>query len=171
VKETIPNVQYMVYGDDQAVPEYTQECLDLIDELSLQDNFKFMGPKSNPQEIFLEGDISILTSISEGFPYTVIESMSCGIPVVSTDVGGVKEALDESCGFTCKPKDAEEIGGNVTKLLLNEELRKKMGKNAREKVLNNFTLNKFIGEYEDVYSEIMKSKKPKPKLAKIKDFS
>jgi len=171
VKETIPNVQYMVYGDDQAVPEYTQECLDLIDELSLQDNFKFMGPKSNPQEIFLEGDISILTSISEGFPYTVIESMSCGIPVVSTDVGGVKEALDESCGFTCKPKDAEEIGGNVTKLLLNEELRTKMGKNAREKVLNNFTLNKFIGEYEDVYSEIMKSKKPKPKLAKIKDFS
>jgi len=46
-----------------------------------------------------------------------------------------------------------------------------MGKNAREKVLNNFTLNKFVGEYEDVYSEIMKTEKIKPKLAEIQDFS
>lgn len=95
-----------------------------------------------------------MTSISEGFPYTVIESMSCGIPVVSTDVGGVKEALDEDCGFTCKPKDAEEIGEKVLRLLRDEQLRKEMARNSREKVLNNFTLDKFIGDYETVYKDI-----------------
>ncbi|MBZ9631860.1 GT4 family glycosyltransferase PelF [Salegentibacter sp. LM13S] len=171
VKRTIANVQYLVYGDDDAVPEYTKECLDLIAELDLQNNFKLMGTRSNPQDVFLEGDISILTSISEGFPYTVIESMGCGIPVVSTDVGGVKEALDDSCGFTCKPKDAEEIGKNVLKLLLNENLRKTMGKNARERVLGNFTLSKFIGEYEAIYEEIVKTGKVEKKLTKIEDFS
>ncbi|TDN81245.1 glycosyltransferase involved in cell wall biosynthesis [Salegentibacter sp. 24] len=170
VKRTFPKVQYLVYGDDQAVPEYTKECLELIKELDLMENFKFMGPRSDPQNIFLEGDLSILTSISEGFPYTVIESLGCGIPVVSTEVGGVKEALDESCGFTCKPKDVEGIGEAVTKLLLDENLRKTMGKNAREKVLKNFTLNKFVSEYEDVYQDIMKSKKVQPKRTKIGDL-
>lgn len=167
VKKTIPNVQYLVYGDDQAVPEYTKECLELINELGLQENFKFMGPRKDPQNIFLEGDLSILTSISEGFPYTVIESLGCGIPVISTEVGGVKEALDESCGFTCKPKDVEGIGNAVIKLLLDDDLRKTMGKNARERVLKNFTLNKFVREYEDVYKTLLETKKTKPKLAKV----
>ncbi|SFG16185.1 MULTISPECIES: GT4 family glycosyltransferase PelF [Salegentibacter] len=171
VKRSIPEVQYLVYGDNDAVPDYTKECLELIAELGLQNNFKLMGPRNNPQEVFLEGDISILTSISEGFPYTVIESMGCGIPVVSTDVGGVKEALDNSCGFTCKPKDAEEIGDNVLKLLLDDDLRKSMGRNAREKVLNNFTLSKFIGEYEAIYDDIVKIPRAKKKLTKIEDFS
>jgi glycosyltransferase involved in cell wall biosynthesis len=171
VKKTIPEVQYLVYGDNQAVPEYTKECLELVDELNLQNNFKFMGPRSDPHNIFLEGDLSILTSISEGFPYTVIESLGCGIPVVSTEVGGVREALDDSCGFTCKPKDAEAIGNAVIKLLLDKDLRKTMGENAREKVLKNFTLNKFVNEYEDVYKDIMQTKKAKFNLAKIEDFS
>ncbi|SHF54549.1 Glycosyltransferase involved in cell wall bisynthesis [Salegentibacter echinorum] len=168
VKSSLPNIQYLVYGDKDADPEYTQTCQDLIEKMNLQDNFKLMGPRSNPQEIFLEGDISILTSISEGFPYTVIESMSCGIPVVSTDVGGVKEALDEDCGFTCKPKDAEEIGKKVLRLLKDEQLRKEMARNSREKVLNNFTLDKFIGDYETVYKDISPGdfKKNKSKTAK-----
>lgn len=171
VKKTIPEVQFLVYGDDQAVPDYTKECLELIKELDLLENFKFMGPRSDPQNIFLEGDISILTSISEGFPYTVIESLGCGTPVVSTEVGGVKEALDDSCGFTCKPKDAEGIGKAVIKLLLDEDLRKTMGENAREKVLKNFTLNKFVSEYEEAYKDLIKSKKTKSKLAKVEDLS
>jgi len=123
------------------------------------------------QPCFLHFVFSILTSISEGFPYTVIESMGCGIPVVSTDVGGVKEALDESCGFTCKPKDAEGIGAAVTKLLLDRDLRKSMGINAREKVLQNFTLNTFVNEYEEAYNDLMKDKKAKSKMAKVEDFS
>ena len=96
-KRQIPNIQYLVYGDNNAVPEYTAECERLIDELGVRDNFKLAGYHDKPSELFCEGDISILTSISEGFPYTVLESMSCGIPVVATDVGGVTEALDETC--------------------------------------------------------------------------
>lgn len=158
VKKTIPNVQYLVYGDNNAVPEYTKECNKLIEELDLKENFKLAGYHSKPHELFCEGDISILTSISEGFPYTVIESMSCGIPVVATDVGGVSEALDSSCGFICKPKDFEEIGNRVVELLQNEELRKQMGKNAREKVINNFTIDKFIKGYEYAYDRIIAEK-------------
>ncbi|ESU27217.1 putative glycosyltransferase [Flavobacterium limnosediminis JC2902] len=155
VKEKIPNVQYLVYGDKNAVPEYTRECEKLIMEMGLQNNFKIAGFHNKPHELFCEGDISILTSISEGFPYTVLESMSCGIPVVATDVGGVTEALDENCGFICKPKAYREIGNCVIKLLENKELREKMGVNARRKVTENFTIEKFIREYEEAYEKVM----------------
>lgn len=150
----IPNIKYLVYGDKTAVPEYTEACEKLIDELGVRENFVLAGYHSNPSQLFCEGDISILTSISEGFPYTVLESMSCGIPVVATDVGGVTEALDENCGFICKPKDYVEIGNRVVELLRDEELRKKMGAFARKKVIDNFTIGKFIREYEDVYQRV-----------------
>jgi len=155
VKQQIPNVQYLVYGDNNAVPEYTKECEDLIAKLELQNNFKLAGYHSKPHQLFCEGDISILTSISEGFPYTVLESMSCGIPVVATDIGGVYEALDENCGFLCKPKDYEEIGTCVIHLLQNEELRKQMESNEPQKVIENFTIGKFIREYEEAYEKVM----------------
>jgi glycosyltransferase involved in cell wall biosynthesis len=156
VKEQIPNVRYIVYGDDNAVPEYTAECNRLIKALNLQDNFVFGGINRNPNLLYCEGDISILTSISEGFPYTVIESMSCGIPVVATDVGGVSEALDENCGFICKPKDFKEIGNRVIELLQDKDLRIKKGLNARQKVIDYFTIGTFISEYEKAYESVLK---------------
>jgi glycosyltransferase involved in cell wall biosynthesis len=151
VAKEIPNVKYLIYGDNNAVPEYTKACNALIKELKIEKNFIFAGHHNNPQQLYCEGDISILTSISEGFPYTVIESMSCGIPVVATDVGGVTEALNEDCGMICKPKDHEGIGQSVIKLLKDNELRKKMGLAARERVIAHFTIDKFIRNYEVAY--------------------
>jgi polysaccharide biosynthesis protein PelF len=154
VRKKIPNVQYLVYGDKNAVPEYTAECEALIDELQLRENFFLKGYHSEPHLVFSEGDISILTSISEGFPFTVIESMSCGVPVVATDVGGVIEAIDEMSGFVCKPRDPEAIGNKVIQLLQDTELREKMSKHARQRVIDHFTLGIFIDSYERIYSSV-----------------
>ena len=155
VKNAIPNVKYIVYGNKDAVPEYTKECEALIKKLGLEENFLLEGFHSQPHMIFSEGDISILTSISEGFPYTIIESMSCGIPVVATDVGGVSEAIDNGIdGFICKPKDYKDIGEKVIKLLKNKELRENMAKKAREKVLHEFTLDGIMEKYNELYQSI-----------------
>lgn len=158
VKQSIPNVRYLVYGDDHAVPEYTKECKKLIKELKLENNFFLAGFHDKPQQLFCEGDVSILSSISEGFPYTVLESMSCGVPVVATDVGGVTEALDSTCGFICKPKDYKALGQSIVTLLQDDVLRKTMGENARKKVIDNFTIDKFIKEYEMAYEFIIDKK-------------
>ena len=126
----------------------------MIEELNLGNNFFLKGFHSQPHLIFSEGDISILTSISEGFPFTVLESMSCGIPVVATDVGGVSEAIDEASGFVCKPRDPEAIGAKVIELLTNDDLRMEMGKKARQRVIDNFTLDIFIESYESIYESV-----------------
>lgn len=170
VRKKIPNVKYLIYGDNKAVPEYTAECERLIQELALQDNFILAGYHNKPHEIFLEGDISILTSISEGFPYTVIESMSCGTPVVATDVGGVSEALNEYCGFICKPKDHFDIANRVVQLLTDDELRAAMGRNARERIIENFTIETFIKKYEQVYASALANRtegKPQDKILNL----
>lgn len=163
VRETIPNVQYLVYGDKNAVPEYTKKCEDLIKELKLENNFFLKGFHSQPHLIFSEGDISILTSISEGFPFTVLESMSCGVPVVATDVGGVAEAIDAGSGFVCKPRDPKAIGEKVVKLLTDHKLRESMSQHGRQRVIDNFTLDIFIASYERIYEEVYESRKGKLK--------
>ena len=126
---------------------------------------RLSGYHEKPHQIFLEGDVSILTSISEGFPYTVLESMSCGIPVVATDVGGVSEALDENSGFICKPKDFEAIGKRVIELLQNETLRLEKGTYARQKIIDNFTIDTFISKYENEYVSIKTKNNKKENIA------
>lgn len=153
-KQKIPNVKYLVYGDKEAVPEYTAKCEQLIRDLDLIDNFILAGFHDNPQKLYNEGDVSILTSISEGFPYSIIESMSCGIPVIATDVGGVSEAIDSGCGIICKPKDAQSLGESVIKLLENDMLRIEMGRKARQRVADNFTISHFIAQYKILYSAL-----------------
>ena len=155
VKKHIPEVQFFVYGDNQAVPEYTMQCEKLITELDLVDTFHLKGPRPDPHLLFSEGDISILTSISEGFPYTILESMSCGVPVVATDVGGTSEALDDGVsGYICRPKDSRMLADRVIKLLTDTELREKMSKNARARVISLFSEASFVTAYQEVYQEV-----------------
>ena len=156
VKRTFSQIEFIVYGNKDAVPEYTKACETLIRDLQLESNFKLAGFHSEPHKIYLEGDLSILTSISEGFPYTVIESMSCGIPVVATDVGGVIEAIDESTGIICKPKDVEALAKAVVKLLTEDSLRVEMGERSREKVVKHFSIETFTSHFEHSYFKLTK---------------
>ena len=153
VRDKIPDVHYVVYGPVDIDPPYTKRCLDLIREFNLETNFELAGFHSKPHELYHEGDISILSSISEGFPYTVIESMACGRPVVATDVGGVREAL-EGFGVIVKPRDARGLADGVVELLLNDELRQRLGASARERVLLRFRTSFAVDAYLRTYSDL-----------------
>ncbi len=158
VREQIPNVKFIVYGSLDADPLYTKKCQMLIKELKLENTFILAGHHPKPSEIYNEGDISILSSISEGFPYTVIESMACARPVVATDVGGVREAL-EGFGIIVKPRDPKALADGVIKLLTDNELRKTLGRRAREEVLAKYRIEMAVGEYRDVYNELIDGKR------------
>ncbi|MDY7018462.1 MAG: GT4 family glycosyltransferase PelF [Chloroflexota bacterium] len=157
VRESIPNVKYIVFGSLKADPKYVEECRSLIKELNLDDTFELAGFHSNPAQIFNEGDISILSSISEGFPYTVLESMSCATPVVGTDVGGVREAL-EGFGIVVKPKDPEALAEGVIRLLSDDELRQRLGRMAREEVLAKFRTSYSVSGYWETYQQLAETR-------------
>jgi polysaccharide biosynthesis protein PelF len=147
-----------VYGSLDADPLYTKKCQLLIKQLKLEENFILAGHHPNPSEIYNEGDISVLSSISEGFPYTVIESMACARPVVATDVGGVREAL-EGFGIIVRPRDPKALAEGIIKLLTDHELRETLGRRAREEVLAKYRTNLTIEEYKKSYFEAIQKLK------------
>lgn len=153
-RRELPDVQFLVYGSLDADLPYVERCRALIAELDLEKTFVFAGHHTKPADLYNEGDISALSSISEGFPYTVLESMSCARPVVATDVGGVREAL-EDFGILVPPRDHEAFGAAVVTLLRNPELRARMGRQAREAVLARFRTSHSVGAYRELYERLL----------------
>jgi hypothetical protein len=113
-----------------------------------------MGSTDNPAEAFNMGDVTLLTSISEAFPYTVIESMMCGKPVVSTNVGGVSEAV-EDVGLLARVRDVEGMADGVLRLLrLDAASRAELETACRDRALNRFTIQAAIEGYRLTYRRL-----------------
>ena len=152
VLKEMPEVIFKLYGP--VVDEkYYQKCKSLVKELNIEKNFIFEGKTSLPQNAYNEADVVMLTSISEAFPFVVLEAMACEKVVVSSDVGGTKEVL-EGYGFVVKPKDYEGFSKNVCYILQNPKIAKQMGIEAREKVLLGFTIEDMIENYENLYRSL-----------------
>jgi glycosyltransferase involved in cell wall biosynthesis len=149
VKKEIDNVKFVVYGS-VSVPIYKKECDELIDRLKLKDTFKFAGHTDNVAAAYKSADVVLLSSISEAFPYSVIEAMLSGKPVVATDVGGVSEALGET-GFLVNPRDYLQMTESIVKLLRSSSLRAQLGGEARQRALNLFTVGNFLQNYMKTY--------------------
>lgn len=155
VRDSMPSVQFLMYGSTTADPVYFAKCKELVKELKLEDCFYFKGLKmTNPYEIYNEADISFLSSVSEGHPYVVIESMSCQKPVVATGVGGVPEVI-EGCGLIVQPGDIEAMAQAILSLLKDDELRIELGIRSRQKVLRDFNIQKSIEEYRRSYEKLL----------------
>ncbi|MBA2560860.1 MAG: GT4 family glycosyltransferase PelF [Propionibacteriales bacterium] len=160
-RRSLPDVRYLVYGSLDADPPYVERCHRLVEELELAGTFTFAGFHSSPAEVFNIGDISVLSSISEGFPYTVLESMSCARPVVATDVGGVREAL-EGFGLVVPPLDFEALGQAAVQLLRDDEMRFELGRRAREQVLAHYRVTQSVDAYHRVYARLRSTPVSRP---------
>ena len=96
-------------------------------------------------------DIYVLTSTKEGFPYTILEAMSHGLPIVATRVGGVPEAvIDGENGFLVEAKNAQALADKIAVLVEAEEVRKEFGRKSRERVRQEFSLQKMLKKTREV---------------------
>lgn len=152
-RDLVPGIRYLVYGSLDADVPYVERCLALVAELGLEQTFELRGFHSKPAELYTEGDICVLSSISEAFPYTVLEAMSCARPVVGTDVGGVREAL-EGFGLVVPPRDPEALGRAVVTLLADDEFRRELGRRCREEVLAKYRTSNSVNAYREAYREL-----------------
>jgi glycosyltransferase involved in cell wall biosynthesis len=153
VRRAVPNVQFRLYGALDADPEYVLRCREVIAELELEETFLFLGHHGNPSELYLEGDVCALSSISEAFPYTVLEAMACSRPVVATDVGGVGEAL-EGFGLVVPPRDPEAFGAAIVSLLGDDQLRLDLGRQGRAEVLAKYRISTSVDAYRRLYDRL-----------------
>ena len=149
MKTTHPRVRFTVHGA-VADETYYKRCLALRRHLGVENSVTIGSATEDVVAAYRDADVVLLTSISEAFPYSVIEAMSCEKPVVASDVGGVGEAL-EGCGVLVKPRDDERFAYEVGKLLDDPHLRLRLGAKARARVMEDFRLDHCIGKYLDLY--------------------
>ena len=155
-KKRIPDINCLIYGSCSDV-DYAKALVDKVDTLGLENNIKFMGKTSKAAEAYNAGDVVALTSLTEGFPFSIIEAMACGKPIVSTDVGGVKEAL-EGCGLLVKSRHPKEFSDALVSILTNTDLRISLSKNALERAKVIFSRDAIVRQYDDEYEQLLKSR-------------
>jgi glycosyltransferase involved in cell wall biosynthesis len=149
VRQTVPDLEVRLYGSasDQ---NYYAECEARIRQLGLEQTVIFAGTTKEPWSVYQLCDVVAMSSISEAFPYTVIESMLCGAAIVATDVGGVSEALG-SAGVLVNARDPESMARALCRLLSSPDERRRLGEAARARALECFTEDRFVDEYRKVY--------------------
>lgn len=153
VRERIANARFIVFGSTTDEPEYYARCVALMDKLRLGRNFRFAGLCERSHRIYTTGDISVISSVSEAFPFAVLESMACGRPVVATDVGGIREVLD-GLGVLVPPRNPEALADGIVSLLTDESLRRNLAEKARAEVVAKYHKEMFTNAYSELYARL-----------------
>jgi glycosyltransferase involved in cell wall biosynthesis len=161
VRDRIPDARLRMFGPVTPANErYHGTCVQLITELGLSSAAVFEGPIPRQVDAYQAGHLVALTSVSEGFPFTVVESMSMGRPQVCTNVGGVAEAVGKDAGFVVPPRDHAAVAEACIRLLENADLRHAYGVLARKRVLERFTLDQWTNAYREIYAELVPAAPP-----------
>ncbi len=147
---TLPNIHLILVGDGPDEAMLKRKAL----ELGLQQHISFFPFTKEPNYVFEQIDITVLPSLyKEGLPNVLLESMSMGVPVVSSNVGGVPEiVIDGLTGYTVKPGDVAALVDAITKLWADQDNYQQMRKNARSLMTKNFDkdaqFNRFLAHFQ-----------------------
>ncbi len=144
--------EFVVVGEVQE-QKYYEECQKLVDALGLGERFHFIG-YADALEWYHKVDIFTLASHSEGVPYALLEAMSCGLPSVCTDVGGVPEMMPEGTGYIVPPNKPEALAEKLGELIANPQLRKEMGAKATQVANARYDVRDMARNFHELYKAV-----------------
>ena len=134
------------------------ECERLSRQLDLCEKVKFLGKQDGLVEILSSSDIFLIPSQSESFGLAALEAMACGLPVVSSSVGGLPELVRHNeTGFIAEIGDVDRMAKYTLELLSNEKKYNLFSENSRQRAVNKFDTSKVVPLYEEYYEQILKS--------------
>jgi len=155
----------LVVGDGEQLNEMKKYAK----ELNLQENVVFCGMQKNTKSFYKLANVSVICSLTEGLALTSYESLSMGVPVITSDVGGQSELIDDSCGKVIKTYqdvskdlfnrnyDIEEIVDYANAILeiVNSKDYNKIKDKCREKILSEFSVSRMVEIIDNSFSELI----------------
>jgi glycosyltransferase involved in cell wall biosynthesis len=153
VLETCPKAEFWFGGDGDV-----EQVKTIISEEPWSDHVRLLGwvRGEKKEETLLQASMLLLPSYHEGMPIAILEAMAYGLPIVSTPVGGIPDAVvDGEIGFLVQPGDVDAIAQKIILLLRTPELRNNMGVKARERAIKKFELSSVLEQLFAVYGSLV----------------
>ncbi|MGL1935879.1 MAG: N-acetyl-alpha-D-glucosaminyl L-malate synthase BshA [Fibrobacterales bacterium] len=150
INQECPKTRLLLAGEGPLI----SECHRLVSEHDLCDRVNFLGNQEDIVSVIKLADVILCPSEQESFGLVAIEGMSCGIPVITSDAGGLPEVVvDGENGFLCAIGDIDAIAEKGLYIAKNPDQVKIMGQKGRKHVMENYSIAKILPQYLDIYKK------------------
>ena len=163
VCDELPDAQFLIAGPTDEEPEYHRDCVELTQQLQIENNVQFLGLRRR-EDVLPLMDVMVLTSISEGLPFVVLEAMASGVPLVSTDVGACRELLEGrpgevpplgACGILTEIGNTDQIARSLVRILTDPELQQQMSEAGRMRASQHYHERNTLDDYRQIYEQLI----------------
>ena len=150
----VPDIKAIIIGDGPLRLAIESE----IEQLNLADRVELVGNADDIRPYLSRCHFTVLSSLSEGCPNSVIESLATGRPVIATRVGGLPELIDDGIdGLLVAPDSSEELANAMIHMASSTSLRHEMGLHGMQKVRTRFSKHTMVEAYEHLYTSTLES--------------
>lgn len=147
-----PRARFVVIGDG----ELREQLATSADAAALGDRLTWAGFRRDMADVYFASDAVVLTSDNEGTPVSLIEAQAAAVPVVGTDVGGVRSAvLDGETGFVASADDVEGLADAVARVLADRNLAARLGAAGRQHAIARHRVERLLDEHDALYRKLL----------------
>ena len=152
ISKELDNVRLVLVGPDDG---YQSALEELVKALKVDDKVLFTGFVTNDEKMtaFVDTDVFVTPSFS-GFPVTFLEACACGTPIITTSNGDKLDWIHDTVGYVVE-YGKEQLRAAITKVLCDEGLRKRFGKEGKKLVQEEFSWDKIIKKVEGIYADCL----------------
>ena len=148
--EVFDKIKFIVVGGG----EEKESLTGYAKSLGIDGSFIFSGWADDIEEVYADLDIVALTSKNEGTPLSLIEAMASSKPVIATDVGGVRDVVQDS-GFLVDSDDDTGYARRLAELVMSESKRREMGLKGKNLVIKRYSKERLIGQIDKLYDKLL----------------
>lgn len=151
ILQVLPNARFLLVGDGAL--RHNLETL--ARSLNLQNHLLFAGQRTDIRDILTALDVVVVPSIQEGFPVLTLEAMAMEKPIVATEIDGITEQITDGMeGLLVPPRVPAAIAQATIRLKNDQHTARLLGRNARKRVLRDFSIHKMMAETIKVYETL-----------------
>ncbi|MGD9038867.1 MAG: glycosyltransferase family 4 protein [Desulfobacteraceae bacterium] len=155
LKKKIKNAKLVIVGEGYLYDELFRR----VNNNGLRESVLFTGFQMDVSEIIATFDVAVLPSFFEGMGRVILEAMAMEKPVVASRVGGIPDLIDQGInGLLVRPGDVKELADTLEKVLSDNKLARKLGREGRKRIQDQFSADVMVRSIEKLYRELLARK-------------